>query len=79
MSQTIAAFNACKHAIGQLLVRFDRELTADQKSTITRAWSAWTLVDRVGRARAVKIIRDALGDKAKDVIDQLIRFDKEQT
>lgn len=79
MSPTIIAFNACKSEIGRLLIRFDRELTPSQKSTITRAWSAWTIVDRVGRARAVKLIRDVLGDKAKDVIDQLTRFDKEQT
>lgn len=78
MSQTINAFNDCKRAIGRLLVKFDGELTASQKTTLTQAWSSWTLVDQVGRARAVKMIRDVLGDRAKDVIKQLSHFNKEQ-
>jgi hypothetical protein len=77
MSQTIAAFNACKHAIGQLLVRFDRELTADQKTALGKAWEFWNVIDRVGRARARKIIWECLGEKARDVLDQLDTYNKE--
>lgn len=79
MSQTIAAFNACKHAIGQLLVRFDQELTADQKTALGKAWEFWNVIDRVGRARARKIIHDTLGEKASDVLTQLDTYNKEHS
>jgi hypothetical protein len=77
MSSTIQAFNSCKRAIGQLLVQFDQELTVDQKTALGRAWASWTVVDRVGRARARKIIHDVLGDRALDVVQQLDQFNKE--
>jgi len=77
MSQTIAKFNACKYAIGQLLVRFDQELTEAQKTALGKAWKDWSIIDRVGRARAQKTIREVLGDKARDVLTQLDAFNKE--
>lgn len=79
MYATILDFNACKNAIGHLLRKFDKTLTENQKKTLLRAWTDWTLTDRVGRARARKLIHDTLGHKAQDVISQLDRFNKEHS
>lgn len=77
MAPAVAAFNACKHAIGQLLVRFDRELSLDQKAALGKAWEFWNIIDRVGRARARKTIATILGERARDVLDQLDAYNEE--
>lgn len=81
MSNVVSAFNECKHAIGQLLVRFDQDLSDAQKRDIARAWEAWSLIDHVGRARALKLLKSVFGDNPRvaDLYKQLNHFNREYT
>lgn len=77
MNKDLDRFNACKASIGQLLVKFDKQLTPTQRTALGRAWQSWSLLDRIGRERAKKIVHDELGALAADVVNELENFNRE--